>query len=179
MINKIRGLFLSLVIAGLAASAPAQQAAANGGGGNGGGVGDRLFPMIGRVLTSEQRQSLQQLMESQRTQIRPLVEKLQASRQAMLNQVASGNFDESLVRQYAAQSASAEAELTVMYARALSQMQPRLSAQQIAQIKNFQPGRYKAGRNGDAGDESTAAPEVHLKLPPPLPRDTNDLPMVN
>jgi Spy/CpxP family protein refolding chaperone len=170
--KKLLCLVLSVAITGLAVSTRAQQNAANG-------VGERLFPMISHVLTAQQRTSLQQSLEGQRAQIRPLVEKMQASRQAMLNQVVSGGFDETLVRQYAAQSANAEADLTLIFARALSHMQPPLSAQQIAQLKNFQPGRFKEARNGGAQDESEAVPEVHLKLPPPLPRDTNDLPMVN
>jgi Spy/CpxP family protein refolding chaperone len=99
----------------------------------------------------------------------------------MLNQVVSGGFDESAVRQYASQAAGAEADLTVIFARALSHMQPPLTAQQVAQIKNFSPGRLKEARrgNGGADDESGTAPEVHLKLPPPLPQDTNGLPIVN
>ena len=169
--KKLHCLLLSLALAGFAATTFAQQNAA--------GLGERLFPRVGHVLTTEQRQSFQQILEAQGAQIRPLVEKLQASRQAMLNQAVSGNFDENLVRQYAVQSANAEADLTVIFARALSRMQPPLSAEQVAQLKNFQPGRFRGARNGDGDDESEAAPEVHLKLPPPLPRDTNDLPVVN
>lgn len=169
--NKLHCLLLSLAIVGLVASAPAQQ--------NAGGVGERLFPMIGRVLTTEQRQSLQQIMASERAQIRPLVDKVQASRQALLNQVVSGSFDENLARQYATQSANAEADLAVIFAKALSQMQPPLSAQQVAQLKNPPAGHFKQARNEGADDESEGAPEVHMKLPPPLPRDTNDLPVVN
>lgn len=170
--KRTLSLLFSLTIFGLAVSAPAQQSA--------NGVGERLFPMVAHVLTAEQRQSLQQILESQRAQIRPLVEKLQATRQAMVNQVVTGGFDEGVVRQYAAQSAGAEADLAVIFARALSQMQPPLSAQQIAQIKSFQPGGHlREHRNDGAEDESQAAPEVHLKLPPPLPTDTNGLPMVN
>jgi Spy/CpxP family protein refolding chaperone len=137
--------------------------------------------MVSRVLTAQQRQSLQQLIEGERAQIRPLVDKLQTSRQAMLNQVVSGTFDENQVRQYATQSANAEADLTVIFARALSHMQPPLSAQQVAQIKNFSPGHLKEVHRGqeEADDASPAAPEVHLKLPPPLPQDTNGLPVVN
>lgn len=164
-------LFLSLVIIGAVAAARAQQSA--------GGVGEHLFPMVAHVLTAQQRQSLQQALESQRDQIRPLVEKLQASRQALLDQVMGGSFDESRVRQDAAQFANAEADLTVIVARAFSKMQPPLSAQQMAQLKNFRPEHLRERRNGVAEDESGAAPEAHLKLPPPLPTDTNGLPVVN
>src|ERR1700722_5044748 len=171
--KKLLCLLLSLVFIGMALSIHAQQ-------NNAYGVGERLFPMVSHVLTAQQKQSLQQIIEGQRAQIRPLVDKLQASRQAMLNQVIGG-FNENLVRQYAAQSATAEADLAVIFARALSHMQPLLSAQQVAQIKNFSPGHFKKARKeqGGADNESEAVPEVHLKLPPPLPQDTNGLPIVN
>lgn len=165
--KKELSLLLSLIIFGFAAAASAQQ-------NQGYGMGERVFPLINRVLTEDQRQSLQQIIVSERDQIRPLEEKIRDSRQALLNQVVSGNFNENLASQYAGETARAEADLLVIYAKALSQIQPKLSAQQIAQLKNFQPGRARGSR-----DESAAAPEVHLKLPPPLPRDTNDLPVVN
>jgi Spy/CpxP family protein refolding chaperone len=172
--KKLLCLLLCLIVTGMVMSTRAQQ-------NNAYGVGERLFPMVSRVLTTQQRQSLQQIIEGQRDQIRPLVDKLQTSRQAMLNQVIGSTFNENLVRQDAAQSASAEVDLTVIFARALSHMQPPLSAQQVAQIKNFSPGRLKEARKGQGGSgkESEAAPEVHLKLPAPLPQDTNGLPIVN
>ncbi|HEV2453094.1 MAG TPA: periplasmic heavy metal sensor [Verrucomicrobiae bacterium] len=162
-------ILLVLVLAALANVASAQQDPPNG-------AVERFFPMVGRVLTANQRQSLLQILAADRAQIRPLEEKLRTSRLAMLNQIAGGNFDENLTRQYAAQSAGAEAALTVILARALSKMQPPLSAQQIAQIKNFDAGRFREARR-DAGP--APAPEIHLKLPPSLPTDTNGLPIVN
>jgi Spy/CpxP family protein refolding chaperone len=139
------------------------------------GLEARFFPILGRLLTDEQRLSLLRNMDSQRDQIQPLQEKIRSSRAALLNQIVNGKFDEKFARQYAGQAAGAEAQLTVIFARALSQMQPPLSARQIAQLKNFQSGRFFGFR-----DEAEApAPEVHLKLPPPLPTDTNGLPIVN
>ena len=62
----------------------------------------------------------------------------------------------------------------VIYARALSQMQPPLSPSQLQQLQNFQPGQLRQ----QAIPKTNAAPEKHLDLPPPLPRDSNDLPVV-
>ncbi len=139
------------------------------------GLEARFFPMLGRLLTDEQRLSLLRNMDSQRDQIQPLQEKIRSSRAALLNQIVTGTFDEKLSRQYAYQSAGAEAQLTVILVKALSQMQPPLSAKQVAQLKNFQSGHFFGFR-----DEAEApAPEVHLKLPPTLPTDTNGLPVVN
>jgi len=137
-------------------------------------IGDRFFPKLGDVLTNEQRDSLRNAVVAQRDAIRPLQEKLRASRQALLDAAFSGKFDENLARQNAEASANAEAELTVIYARALSQMRPPLSPQQIQQLKNFQPGHGRPSSE----PATVAGPEKHLPLPPPLPRDANDLPIV-
>jgi Spy/CpxP family protein refolding chaperone len=137
-------------------------------------AGERFFPALNRVLTEEQRQSLRAALESQRDKMPPLEEKLRASRRALLDDAVSGNFNESLVRQNAKASAAAEAELTVIYVRALSRIQPPLSAQQVQQLKDFQPGQVQP----QSGPATASTPEKHLELPPPLPRDTNDLPVV-
>jgi Spy/CpxP family protein refolding chaperone len=136
--------------------------------------GERFFPMLNRVLTDEQRESLRALAQAQRDQIRPLEEKLMAVRRALLDAAVSGKPDENLIRQNADALAKAESELTVIYVRAISQIKPPLTPEQIGQMKNLQPG---AGRFQAAPPEKSP-PEKHLDLPPPLPRDTNDLPVV-
>jgi len=166
-------ILLSLAIAGLASVASAQQNGANAQNGIA-AIGDRFFPALGRVLTDEQRQSLRQIVVAQLDQMRPLEQQLRSSRQALLSQIASGQFDENLVRQYAEQSARAEAELTVMFAKDISRMKPPLTAQQVKQLGNFQPQRFRNVPD-DAGGEP---PPSHMKLPPELPRDTNGLPIV-
>jgi Spy/CpxP family protein refolding chaperone len=166
--KKLEYFLFSIVIAGFVSIAPAQ----NPQDPRADGMGERVFPMLGRVLTDEQRQSLRQIMESQRDQIQPLMEKIRTSRQALLNEITGGKFDENAARQYAEQSAKTEAELTVIFAKALSQMQPPLSPGQIGQLKNFPPARSRPQA------AQTNLPPLHLALPPPLPRDTNDLPVV-
>jgi len=164
--NKIPCFLLSMTLAGFAAVASAQQNPPPG-------PAEGFFPMLGRVLTADQRHSLRQIMESQRSQIQPLEQKIQASHRALLQQIAGGNFDESAARPYAEQSGEAQAKLTLIFAKALSQLQPPLSARQIEQMQNAQPGRFRQFQ-----EDGGPAPESHLKLPPPLPRDTNDLPVV-
>lgn len=138
------------------------------------GAGDRLFPALSRVLTDEQRKAFRTAIESQSEKIQPLEEKMRASRKALLDEIASGQFDETAARQNADESAKAEAELTVIFARALSQIQPPLSAQQIEQMKNFQPGQQQA----TSAPQTEVAPRPKMDFPPPLPRDSNDLPVV-
>lgn len=166
--KKLQCVLLCFILTILAAKCSAQQNRPTG-------LENRFFPMLGRLLTDEQRLSLLRNMDSQRDQIQPLQEKIRSSRAALLSEIVGGKFDEKVARQYAAQSAGAEAQLTVIFARALAQMQPALSAQQLAQLRNFQPGRFFGFRD----EAEMPAPEVHLKLPPSLPTDTNGLPIVN
>lgn len=164
----LRGLLLSIVVIIVAAKTFAQPNHPMG-------LESRFFPQLGRLLTDEQRLSLLRNMDSERDQIQPLRERIRSSRAALLNQIVNGKFDEKLARQYAGQCAGAEAQLTVIFVRALSRVQPPLSARQLAQLKTFQPGHFVGFR-----DEAEApAPEVHLKLPPMLPTDTNGLPVVD
>ncbi|HEY1662593.1 MAG TPA: periplasmic heavy metal sensor [Verrucomicrobiae bacterium] len=139
-------------------------------------AGGRFFPGLAQVLTDTQRASLQTALQSEYSQIKPLEQKMRTSRQALLDEIANGNFNEAAAQQDAQSSAQAEAELTVIYARALSQMTPSLSAAQIGQMKSFQPGQFQRG-----GAEATPSspPESHLPLPPTLPQDSNGLPVVN
>jgi Spy/CpxP family protein refolding chaperone len=167
MMKKLQCLLLSLIVTLLAANASAQEKHQM--------ALDRFFPMLGKLLTDEQRMSLLRNVEPQRDQIQPLQDKIRSSRAALMNQIISGKFDENQARQYAAQTAGAEAQLTVIFARALAHMQPPLSQEQISQLKGFQSGRFAGIRD----EAETAAPEVHLKLPPPLPQDTNGLPVMN
>jgi Spy/CpxP family protein refolding chaperone len=101
------------------------------------GGGERFFPALNRVLTDEQRGSFRAAIVPQLGKIQPLEEKMRASRRALLDEIAGGKFDEAAARQNADESAKAEAELTVIFAKAISQIQPPLSAQQIGQMKNF------------------------------------------
>jgi Spy/CpxP family protein refolding chaperone len=139
------------------------------------GAGERFFPALNRVLTDEQRKSFRAAIEPQSAQIQPLEEQMRASRKLLLNEIAGAKFDEAAARRGAEQSAKAEVELTVIFARALSQMQPPLSAQQIEQMKNFQPGQ---GQPPPSAPQTEAVPPPKMDLPPPLPRDSNDLPVV-
>lgn len=168
-ISGFAALFVAL--AGLVSSAtaqtPGQRPPVFGG-------GDRFFPALTRVLTDAQRKSFRALLALQSEKIPPLEEKILASRRALLDEIAGGKFDETVALQNAQDSAQAEAELALIVARALSQMQPPLSAQQIEQLKNSQPG---PAQPPVAPLVSVASPPK-VDLPPPLPRDSNDLPIV-
>jgi Spy/CpxP family protein refolding chaperone len=140
------------------------------------GGGERFFPALNRVLTDEQRGSFRAAIVPQLEKIRTLEEKMRAARTALLDEIAGGKFDETAARQSADESAKAEAELTLVFAKAISQIQPPLSAQQIEQMKNFQPGQNQPPLQ--SAPQAEIAPRPKMDLPPPLPRDSNDLPVV-
>lgn len=137
-------------------------------------AGARLYPGINRVLTDAQRGSLRAALVGQRATIQPLTKRLRSSQFALLDLAAGGKFDEAAARREAEDAAKAETELAVIFVRALAQMQPPLSAQQIRQLRNFRAGRFQM----PSGPTNESETERHLPLPPSLPRDTNDLPIV-
>jgi Spy/CpxP family protein refolding chaperone len=92
------------------------------------------------VMTDEQRASYQTTLRAMHGQIAELDAKLRAARQDVLDTTLTTKFDENVIREKAFAAARIEAELAVIRAKALSQVQPPLSAEQIEKIKNGRPG---------------------------------------
>ncbi|HEX4265254.1 MAG TPA: periplasmic heavy metal sensor [Verrucomicrobiae bacterium] len=97
----------------------------------------------GGVLNEEQRASYQAALRAAHGEVMELDAKLRLARQEVLNTSLTGKFDENAVREKAFAAARIEAELAVIRARAFSQVQPPLSAEQIEKIKNNQPGQAR------------------------------------
>ena len=175
----VQGLFVALILTGAAeltlnshetASSPPKNPARPllAAGGQGlfmGGLGP-----VGNVLTEEQRTSFRQAMEVQRETMRDTEGKLRDARKKLVEAGLDGTFDEAAVRKQALAVATLEAELSVIRVRAISQLQPPLSPEQIGKIKN-----------------GAAAPMRNLERPQPpgerrhnltsTNRDENDLPL--
>jgi len=118
-----------------------------------------------QVLTEEQRASLREAMESQREKTRDLRQKLRDVRKALFEAGLTSAFDEEAVRSKAMEVAKLDAEMTVLRAKALSQIKPPLSAEQIEKLKNsFQAGPL----------DSEGAPRGRRSN---FRRDQNDLPL--
>ena len=86
--------------------------------------------------------------------MREIKEKMRVSRKELLKVSLDYKFDEEAVRAKAMAVAKLEADLTVLRAKALSQVQPPLSDEQIEQIMNaqerMQPGGPRLNeRRGD------------------------------
>jgi Spy/CpxP family protein refolding chaperone len=116
--------------------------------------GPRMQPgpgvaLMERVLTEDQRESMRSIMTAQRDELRNLQEKMRTARQELLKASFADSFDEDLVRTKAMAVAKLEADLTVLRAKAMSQVQPPLSDRQIEQIMNApQAGRFRPGADG-------------------------------
>jgi hypothetical protein len=92
------------------------------------------------ALTDQQRASYETALNNIRGEMNELQAKLRAARQDFLLTSLDQKFDENLLRQKALVASRFEAELAVLRAKALSQIQPPLSPEQIQRIKSGQPG---------------------------------------
>ena len=122
---------------------------------------ERLFS----ILTEEQRASLREAMQSQREKMREAEEKLRDARREIFELGLKEKFDEEAVREKALAAAKLDAEVTVLRAKAFSQMRPALSAEQIEKLKNLPP----------PGSE-TQGQSQRPRRRPEVQRDENGLP---
>ena len=127
---------------------------------------DRAMPMLERVLTGEQRESLQAAMESQRDSMRSLEGKIRGARQALMQASLAEKFDEDMVHAKAIKVGKLEAKLAVLRAKAMSKVRPPLSQAQIERISNPPPPREMEG----PPDGPRPGPRQNQR-PPPGPRD--------
>lgn len=128
-------------------------------------------PIFERALTGDQRASLHKAMEAQRDQMRSLEEKLRAARKDVFLSGLAQKFDEGVLRQQALEAGRLEAELTVLRAKAFSQMKPALSAEQIEKLKN--PPAFEGG---EPRPEFRREERPRGDRTPRGPRDEHDLP---
>jgi Spy/CpxP family protein refolding chaperone len=92
------------------------------------------------ALTEQQRASYQTALNNLRGQMAELQAKLRAARQDFLVASLDQKFDENVLREKAFAAARVEAELAVLRAKAMSQVQPPLTPEQIQKIKAGQAG---------------------------------------
>jgi Spy/CpxP family protein refolding chaperone len=147
-----------------------------------GGIANRMMQGPDRamlnVLTDDQRTSYRQALDTQRAKLRELETKMVEARKDLTAVSASATFDENAVRAKAAYIGNIEVEMAVVRARALSQIQPPLTADQLERMKNVSPAgefparpRDGAGSTSGTGDDSPVHPTKRSTQ-----RDENDLP---
>jgi Spy/CpxP family protein refolding chaperone len=133
----------------------------------GGGPAGRFGPGFERlqsVLTDDQRASLREAMQGQREKMRDLEEKIRGLRQELLLAGLTEKFDEESVRRKALAVAKLEAEMTMVRAKAFSQMRPALNPEQLEKLK---------ARPENRREDQPEAPRRR----PGAPRDEHGLPL--
>lgn len=117
------------------------------------------------VLTDDQRASMRQAMEADREKIRDLELKIRDARKELFELGLREKFDEAAVREKANAAAKLDTEMTVLRVKAISQIRPPLSAEQIDKIKN--------SARAETGERQEEAPRRRHDIP----RDENGLPL--
>lgn len=130
---------------------------------------DRIY----RVLTPEQRASARTASQADAGQLRELEAKLREARGAALDAALAKNFDEAALRQKLEAAAKLDVDWMMLRAKALSKIEPPLSAEQISQIKNPLPAGAMPPRLAPAKPAPESAPPKSSDGP----RDENDLPL--
>jgi Spy/CpxP family protein refolding chaperone len=95
------------------------------------------------VLTDQQRVSYEAAMGKQRAKMLELQAQIRIARQDFVAASVDQKFDENVLRQKAMAAYRFEAEMAVLRAKAMSEVQPPLTAEQIEKIKTGQPGQVR------------------------------------
>jgi Spy/CpxP family protein refolding chaperone len=109
-----------------------------GRGGPGGPMG--MAPMmLGRLnLTTDQQDRVKQIMDSHNQDQQAIGKRAMAARDALESAVTSPSFDETVIRQRAADVAAVDADEAVLRARIYAQVLQILTPDQQAQLKTMQ-----------------------------------------
>jgi len=129
-----------------------------------GGLGRFAQERLLSILTEEQRASLREITAGQWTKVRESEEKAREARRAMYEAALVDKFDEETVRQKAMAVAKLDAEVTVLRLKALSQVRPPLSAEQLQKLSAASMSPDQSGN------------ETPRRRRPDIPRDENGLP---
>jgi Spy/CpxP family protein refolding chaperone len=86
-------------------------------------------------LSDEQKQAVANIALKYKTERKAIQEKLLAARKAMGDQLFADRFDESALRQLAQSLSAQQQEMIVLVGKMLSEIQPLLSAEQKALIR--------------------------------------------
>ncbi len=100
---------------------------------------------LGRILTlradldvtPEQRMAIREVVEGYRPAIRPMLEKMVASRRALHETVVAEQPNEAAIRHAAADMGATITEAALLASRVAAEVRPLLTAEQIARLQEF------------------------------------------
>jgi Spy/CpxP family protein refolding chaperone len=140
-------------------------------GGPGGGPGGMFgLPLRALELTDAQREQAKAIMESHREEQKAVREKMMTARKALHEAIAADAFNESAVREAAAQIGAAEGDAAVLQAKIHGEVIAILTPEQVKKAKALRAemeNRMKDGRGRGRGMRPHP-------MPPPEPRAEGD-----
>lgn len=123
-------------------------------------------------LTPEQRQSLREALMDNRDEARGVEEKIRAARADLLEMALARKFKEDAFRKKAMEVAKLEADRAVRMAKAIAELDPPLSREQVERIKrslreqSFQPGQERRRGQPDMGRDQNDLPRQEPRPEP-------------
>lgn len=118
--------------------------------------GHRFFKKMAKELglTDQQKTQAKALMETSRTQNKPLFSTLMAEKHQLRTLVMSGSADEAAIRAQAAKVAAAEADLAVKRGQGAKQFLALLTPDQVIKLKAIQAKREQKVKEFRSGEEA-------------------------
>jgi len=104
------------------------------GGFMGGGMG---FPLHALNLTDDQKTQVKQIMQTEKPNIKPLMQQEFQAHQQMMQLVTSGKFDQTQATALATQEAQTHIQMQVEHAKIASQIYSLLSSDQKAKVADM------------------------------------------
>jgi Spy/CpxP family protein refolding chaperone len=133
-----------------------------------GGYGPRMgggFERVFGVLTEEQRTSFREAIEGDRQKVRELERKSSEARRELMEAALVDKFDEAKVREKLNALMKVDADLTMLRIKAISKIEPKLSAEQLEKLRS---AAQLDGAGGPQAERRSRRPEPD--------RDENGLP---
>jgi Spy/CpxP family protein refolding chaperone len=123
------------------------------------------FERVLGVLTEQQRASMRQATVADREKVRELEEKIRNTRRELFELGLREKFDEAAVCEKANTAAKLDADMMVLRVKAISQIRPPLTAEQIQKIRSSPAA--------EMAEPQAEAPRRRRDIP----RDENGLPL--
>jgi Spy/CpxP family protein refolding chaperone len=98
-------------------------------------------------LTDAQKDQVKNIVDSHRTDLQALGERLGTARRSLESAVSADVTDEAAIRARAGDVAAVDADMAVMRARIRGQVFQILTAEQQTTLKNLEARRHDRGRN--------------------------------
>jgi len=106
----------------------------------------RIAEQLG--LSDAQKDQIRNIMESHRVEVRALMDRANAAREALEAAITSTTFDETTIRVRSAESAAIEADMAVMRARIRAEVVQILTPAQQTQLGQLQSQMQQRQRQG-------------------------------